>query len=178
MVCTLSGIPTHEIVQNGLEILINMDHRGACGCDEDTGDGSGILTQIPHTFFETVLHGVEIDLPAKGDYGVGMIFLPVDSALQQFHRMLIEQVVEEENLVVLGWREVPVFPEKIGVAARHSMPSIWQLFIGRPPQFESDAFEAKTLCCQKSGRECAEKPGRGYGTRYVFCFAFQQNDRL
>ncbi|HIW30300.1 MAG TPA: hypothetical protein H9987_09875, partial [Candidatus Luteococcus avicola] len=104
-VAQLSGEASHEIVEQGLEALRNLDHRGATGADEAAGDGAGILVQVPDEF----LRGeVGFDLPAAGAYAAGMAFLPVDEADRDIARITIEKIAVEERLKVLGWRDVPV----------------------------------------------------------------------
>src|ERR1700704_1356721 len=107
-VVNVRGEKSHLIVQSGLEILVNLTHRGACGCDPLTGDGAGILTQIPHEFLSAVAAEAGITLPALGEYGVGNVFLP-NSADQRLHcEQRFEALVAEEGLTFLGWRDVPV----------------------------------------------------------------------
>ena len=101
----IKGEKSHDIGEKGLEILINLTHRGATGCDKYTGDGAGILTQIPHEFFEEECKKIKIDLPTKGDYAVGMLFLPRESDELLECEGLFENIVLEEGLELLGWRD-------------------------------------------------------------------------
>jgi len=126
MVATLRGTPGHDIVQKALEALRNLEHRGAVGSDAGTGDGAGIITQIPHNFFEAVL---DFDLPPKGTYAVGTAFLPTDEAVRAREKESIERIAGEENLAVLGWRLVPHQPDSVGEQAREAMPALEQLFV-------------------------------------------------
>ncbi len=126
MVATLRGTPGHDIVQKALQALRNLEHRGAVGSDAGTGDGAGIITQIPHTFFSEV---VEFPLPPKGSYAVGLAFLPVLPADRKAEKKAIDLIASEEGLQVLGWREVPHQPEEIGDVARAAMPALEQLFV-------------------------------------------------
>jgi len=126
MVATLRGTPGHDIVAKALQALRNLEHRGAVGSDAGTGDGAGIITQIPHGFFTAV---VDFALPDKGFYAVGTAFLPADRSAARDERSSIERLAQEEGLEVLGWREVPTQPEVIGDLARNAMPSFWQLFV-------------------------------------------------
>ena len=128
MVATLRGTQGHDIVAKALEALRNLEHRGAVGSDAGTGDGAGIITQVPHEFFRQV---VDFDLPERGYYAVGCAFLSSDpsEALHEKHQM--EAIASSEGLSVLGWREVPVSPENIGELARSTMPSFAQIFVTR-----------------------------------------------
>ena len=126
MVATLRGTPGHDIVEKALAALRNLEHRGAVGSDAGTGDGAGIITQIPDGFLRDV---VDFDLPAKGSYAVGIGFLPSDSAKRASEKAQIEAIAAEESLQVLGWREVPHQPEVIGETARETMPAFEQLFV-------------------------------------------------
>jgi glutamate synthase domain-containing protein 1 len=107
-VANIAGQPSHDIVLKGLQILVNLAHRGACGCDPETGDGAGILIQIPHTFFAKEATALGFSLPAPGEYGVAMCFLPVEQQQRLTCEGLLEQVSREEGLTVLGWRDAPV----------------------------------------------------------------------
>ena len=126
MVATLRGTPGHDIVDMALRALRNLEHRGAVGSDAGTGDGAGIITQIPHEFLAAE---VDFSLPAKGEYAVGCAFLPGNPADALAERHAIEAIAEQEGLEVLGWRDVPVRPETIGEQARATMPSFAQLFL-------------------------------------------------
>ncbi|HXD28660.1 MAG TPA: glutamate synthase large subunit [Arthrobacter sp.] len=126
MVATLHGRPTHQIVDNALRALRNLEHRGAVGADEGSGDGAGILTQLPDAFFRAV---VGFDLPAAGRYAAGTAFLPDDPAAEAATRAGIEDLAAQQDLEVLGWREVPITEGLIGAMARSCMPRLVQLFI-------------------------------------------------
>ena len=125
-VATLTGIPSHDIVDKALTALRNLEHRGASGAEPDSGDGAGILVQIPDAFLRTK---VPFDLPVAGTYAVGIAFLPTDAAAAGAAREAIERVAREESVDVLGWREVPVDPSLVGDTARSVMPAFWQLFV-------------------------------------------------
>ncbi|MDD5677984.1 MAG: glutamate synthase large subunit [Kiritimatiellae bacterium] len=128
-VAHIDGKPSHEIVAHGIRVLENLLHRGATGGDK-TGDGAGILIQIPDTFLQRVCAKLGLKLPPAGGYGVGMFFLPPDQKLAGQCRALFEQTVGEEGLSFLGWREVPVNPAALGTKARQEQPLIAQCFIG------------------------------------------------
>jgi len=129
MVATLRGTAGHDIVQLALEALRNLEHRGAIGSDSGTGDGAGILTQMPDDFFRAV---VDFDLPPVGEYAAGMAFLPVDSAERDAMKAGIEKLAQSEGLTVLGWREVPTADENLGKLAYDARPEFQQLFLSRP----------------------------------------------
>ncbi|NTV09392.1 MAG: glutamate synthase subunit alpha, partial [Zoogloea sp.] len=141
----IKGRKTHDIVSQGLEILKNLDHRGAVGADPLQGDGAGILIQIPDAFFREEMAKQGVTLPQEGDYGVGMVFLPKESASRLACEEEIERAVRAEGQVVLGWRDVPVSREMpMSPAVRAKEPVIRQVFIGRGPDvMVTDALERK-----------------------------------
>lgn len=131
MVATLRGTPGHDIVDNALRALRNLEHRGAVGSDAGTGDGAGIITQVPDLFLREV---VDFALPEKGSYAVGTGFFATDPSVRMGEKAAIEAIAAEEQLVVLGWREVPVRPDEVGDLARAAMPSFEQLFVRSAPE--------------------------------------------
>src|SRR5271156_4037902 len=147
-VVNLNGEKSHEIIRKGIEILINLTHRGACGCDPDTGDGAGILIQIPHEFFARECAELGFSLPEPGAYGVGMMFLPVELQQRLLCEGIVERIAREEGLTVLGWRDTPLNGDSIGRQARATQPYIEQIFIraGDDPSghaMAQDDFERK-----------------------------------
>src|SRR5581483_1178038 len=142
-VANIKGEKSHEIIVKGIQVLINLTHRGACGCDAETGDGAGILIQIPHKFFARECATLGFRLPSPGEYGIGMVFFPVEKADRLQCEGVLERVAVEEGLTVLGWRDTPVNGDAIGRVARVSQPYIQQIFIGRPEGMDEDAFERK-----------------------------------
>ncbi|HEV2362327.1 MAG TPA: glutamate synthase large subunit, partial [Acidimicrobiales bacterium] len=132
-VADLTRPANHDVVDLGMTALENLAHRGAFGADPDTGDGAGILIQLPHRFYRSVLGQMGIDLPAAGAYATGIGFLPADEFGSASARTSIERIAREEGLVVLAWRQVPVDLEQVGVAARNAAPSFWQAFVGPDP---------------------------------------------
>ncbi|WP_374983551.1 glutamate synthase large subunit [Streptomyces fradiae] len=124
LVATLTGVPSHELVEQALTVLRNLEHRGATGSEPDSGDGAGILIQVPDAFLREV---AGFELPEPGAYAVGAAFLPEDTADEAVSR--IETLAGEEGLTVLGWREVPVTPDLLGATARATMPAFRQLFV-------------------------------------------------
>jgi glutamate synthase domain-containing protein 1 len=146
----MKGRKSHEIIQQALEILRNLDHRGACGCEVNTGDGAGILMQMPHTFLQAECAKLGIKLPKPGQYGAGMIFMPQDPPERQKCERAFEKIVKEEGLKVLGWRTVPVDSSPLGATAQASEPFIRQVFIGRGRNCKDDlAFERKLYVIRK-----------------------------
>jgi glutamate synthase domain-containing protein 2/glutamate synthase domain-containing protein 1/glutamate synthase domain-containing protein 3 len=141
LVASIRGEKSHDIIRKGLEVLINLTHRGAAGCDPETGDGAGILIQIPHVFFARECGELGMPLPEPGAYGVAMCFLPVDKHSRLQCEGVIERIAQEEGLTVIGWRDTPVNGIAIGREARASQPYIEQLFLGRPAGLDEDAFE-------------------------------------
>ncbi len=140
-VASMRGEKSHEIILKGIEVLINLTHRGAAGCDPGTGDGAGILIQIPHAFFARECEHLGIKLPDPGAYGVAMCFLPVEKHSRLQCEGIFERIAREEGCTVLGWRDTPVNGDAIGREARRSQPYIEQLFIGRPSGLDEEAFE-------------------------------------
>src|SRR3954462_7274068 len=141
-VARLDNQPTHEVVEMGLRALENLEHRGAAGADPLTGDGAGMLVQMPDEFFRAV---VDFELPPLGQYGVCVAFLPQDPARREKLEQLMELNVRVEGQRVLGWRDVPVDEEHVGTTANRTRPYIRQLFIAAGPGFtdDQDAFERK-----------------------------------
>src|SRR3974390_3082998 len=129
MVADLHGRPDHDIVERGLTVLERLAHRGASGAEVETGDGAGILVQVPHRFFVGAAEAACFSLPDAGGYAVGLAFLPVDTDDAHKARSLVEQVATEESLSVLGWRQLPTESEGLGKPARGAMPRIEQLFV-------------------------------------------------
>ena len=142
MVARLDNVPTHEVIEQGITALKNLEHRGAAGADPTTGDGAGILIQIPDEFLRAEA-GVE--LPEVGQYGVAMCFLPRDESRREEAKATFERVVGEEGQVFLGWRDVPVDLDHVGQTAGEGRPHICQAYVGAGSGFEQDqdAFERK-----------------------------------
>ncbi len=140
-VASIRGEKSHEIILKGIEVLINLTHRGAAGCDAGTGDGAGILIQIPHAFFLRECAQLGIKLPEPGAYGVAMCFLPVERHSRLQCEGVFERIAQEEGCAVLGWRDTPVNGDAIGREARRSQPYIEQLFLGCPAGLDEEAFE-------------------------------------
>jgi glutamate synthase (NADPH/NADH) large chain len=148
-VVNIQGVQSHDIIEKGLQILINLAHRGACGCDPETGDGAGILIQIPHKFFARECAELGFTLPPSGEYGVGMVFLPVEPSHRLLAEGILERIARDEGLTVLGWRDTPVEVDAIGRIARASQPYIEQIFIGGASGMSADELERKLYIVRK-----------------------------
>ena len=148
-VASIKGHKSHDIIAKGIQVLINLTHRGACGCDPETGDGAGILIQIPHKFFARECATLGFTLPAEGEYGVGMTFLPVEPHQRLSCEGILERIMREEGLTVLGWRDTPVDGDAIGRVARASQPYIQQIFVGCAQRCDPDALERKLYIVRK-----------------------------
>jgi glutamate synthase (ferredoxin) len=149
-VADLKNRRSHDIVQKALQVLVNLQHRGACGCETNTGDGAGILIQTPHEFLGREAERAKIRLPRAGEYGVGMAFLPKDAEARAQCERLFEKIVGEEGQRVLGWRTVPTSSRELGPTAQAGEPAVRQIFVGRGDR-EGDpaAFERKLYIIRK-----------------------------
>jgi glutamate synthase (NADPH/NADH) large chain len=145
----ISGRKSHDIITKGIQVLINLTHRGACGCDPETGDGAGVLIQIPHKFFVRECGKLGFTLPPAGEYGVGMVFLPVEPRPRLECEGIMERIIHEEGLTVLGWRDTPIDGSAIGRVARVSQPYIEQMFVGRARGMSEDQLERKLYVVRK-----------------------------
>jgi glutamate synthase (NADPH) large chain len=132
-IANIDGRKEHSIIEESIKILINLEHRGAVGGDMKTGDGAGLLLQIPDAFFRKT---VSFSLPGEGEYGVAMLFLPREKDAHQKARRIVEKASEEENLNLLGWRSVPVDKNSLGATALASLPTIEQAFFSFPKQLK------------------------------------------
>ncbi len=148
-VCHIDGTPSHDVIEQGIDILKNLLHRGAAGAG-GVGDGAGLMAQIPHLFFREVCAALGFELPPPGRYGVGMLFLPASSKQQQACRKAIEQTIVAEGLTLLGWREVPTDQEVLIESVRKTSPSVWQCFV-EDGALEYEALERKLYVLR---REC------------------------
>ena len=131
-VVKIDGVPEYSVMDDALTIVEKLEHRAGKDASGKVGDGVGILLQISHTFFSSVLKKMKAGKLAAGDYGIGMFFLPQDNLKATFAKRLFEVIADKEGMEVIGWREVPVHPEILGERARNCQPSIWQCFLKRP----------------------------------------------
>jgi glutamate synthase domain-containing protein 2/glutamate synthase domain-containing protein 1/glutamate synthase domain-containing protein 3 len=148
-VANIKGQKSHDIIVKGIQVLLNLTHRGACGCDPETGDGAGVLIQIPHKFFARECAKLGFTLPPAGEYGVGMTFLPVEPHARLRTEGIVERIVVEEGLRVLGWRDTPINGAAIGRVARNSQPYIQQIFVARGKAMTEDQLERKLYLVRK-----------------------------
>ncbi|OAT82105.1 glutamate synthase subunit alpha [Bacillus sp. MKU004] len=150
MIANIDGRKSHNIVQNAINILCNLEHRGGQSADTSTGDGAGILTQIPHRFFKKQCEKEDIHLPGEGEYGVGMVFLPEEYDSRMQSKELFERIIEEEGQTTLGWRPVPINDSFVGKVASKSKPFIRQVFIGASHDMKTRMdFERKLYVIRK-----------------------------
>jgi len=164
-VANIRGHKSHEIIRKGIQVLIHLTHRGACGCDPETGDGAGLLIQIPHQFFERECARIGFSLPPPGEYGVGMVFLPVERHQRLQCEGMLERIAREEGLTVLGWRDTPIDGDAIGRVARASQPYIEQIFLRGSAKLTGDALERKLYVIRKRAEQevaASDMPDRGF----------------
>jgi glutamate synthase domain-containing protein 2/glutamate synthase domain-containing protein 1/glutamate synthase domain-containing protein 3 len=174
-VANLRGEKSHLIVQSGLEILVNLTHRGATGSDPLTGDGAGILTQIPHEFFRAECAQLGFELPAAGDYGIGSVFLPQDLAERKFCEQAMEKFVAAEGQRMLGWRDIPIDNSHIGQTARDVEPFMRQVFIARGEETPADMFEWKLYVIRKQFESTARTSDL---TQKKYCYVSSLSSRV
>src|SRR3989441_1406583 len=149
-VVNVKGKKSHEIIEQALQVLRNLDHRGACGCEANTGDGAGILIQMPHAFFQKQCEKAGFKLPKPGQYGAGLVFMPQDPPERQQCERVFERIVKEEGLKLIGWRTVPTNNASLGATAKASEPFVRQVFIARGRSLKDDmAFEGKLYVIRK-----------------------------
>ncbi|MBC3756967.1 glutamate synthase large subunit [Hyunsoonleella sp. SJ7] len=145
-ICNLKGEKTNQIIHDALEILVKLEHRGGVSADGRTGDGAGLLIDIPHDYFKRVC---EFDIPAQREYAVGMVFLPKNQNQYIYCKDVFEREVEAQGLTILGWREVPVDSTQLGQIALASEPTIEQIFIGKTEAIDEVTFKAKLYAARK-----------------------------
>src|SRR5258707_20966 len=168
-VVNIKGAKSHSIIQQALQILMNLDHRGACGCEANTGDGAGILIQPPHDFLKLVAREARVTLPTQGDYGVGMCFLPHNRAERLECEKIFSAIVTEEGQQVLGWRTVPTNNSSLGATAKASEPFMRQVFIGRSAKLADDlAFERKLYVIRKRAEHAIRYSGKVKGGDFFY----------
>jgi glutamate synthase (NADPH) large chain len=175
-VATLTGEPSHDIVVKALTALRNLEHRGAAGAEANSGDGAGILIQVPHAFLAEV---VDFDLPPPGAYAVGSAFLEGDADRVAKTRQRVEELAHEEALVVLGWRDVPVDPGLLGATARGVMPQFSQLFVAPAgARLTGMALERRAFCLRKRAEREAEVYIGSLSTRTLLYKGMLTTDQL
>jgi glutamate synthase domain-containing protein 2/glutamate synthase domain-containing protein 1/glutamate synthase domain-containing protein 3 len=166
-VAHITGGASHEIVAQGIQVLINLGHRGACGCDPESGDGAGLLVQLPDGFLRRECGALGIELPKPGRYAAGMVFLAQDPAAAARQEAIFERIVQQEGQALLGWRDVPHDPLAIGRLARAGLPRIRQLFVGARGREAEDqeAFERRLYVIR---RLVEQQVGLEAGGRHFF----------
>ena len=168
-VVNIKGRKSHAIIQQALQVLLNLDHRGACGCEANTGDGAGILIQPPHDFLKLVAKEARINLPAPGEYAVGMVFLPPKSSQRAECEKIFRDIVHEEGQRLLGWRTIPTNNGPLGKTARSAEPFMRQAFIARDPKLADDmAFERKLYVIRKRAENAIHYSGKVTGGEYFY----------
>jgi glutamate synthase domain-containing protein 2/glutamate synthase domain-containing protein 1/glutamate synthase domain-containing protein 3 len=168
-VVNIKGRKSHSIIQQALQVLLNLDHRGACGCEANTGDGAGILIQPPHDFLKLAAKEARLSLPAPGEYAVGMIFLPSKAAQRSECEKIFRDIVTEEGQRLLGWRTIPTNDASLGKTARSSEPFMRQAFIARNPKLNDEmAFERKLYVIRKRAENAIRYSGKVSGGEFFY----------
>ena len=168
-VVNMKGKKSHQLVSDALKILVNLDHRGACGCEANTGDGAGILIQVPHDFFLTEAARLGFKLPAVGHYGVGQLFLPKDPAERNTIKAEVARIISDEGQTVLGWREVPTDNSSLGKTAVAAEPFMEQVFVGRGAAVKDElAFERKLYVIRKLAEQRIRYAGKIPGGKWFY----------
>ena len=173
-VANLKGVKSNQVVQDALVMLQNMEHRGACGCEPDTGDGAGILIQTPHKFFEDECRKLKIDLPDYGQYGVGMIFFPTEKKVREACRQRLYEVAGRLDLEILGFREIPVNNSTIGQTAKSVELNYEQIFIKHKDNVDQNTLERKLFVFRMHTTHSIGSTTRGraiVGNNYEFYWA-------
>ena len=166
----LHGQKSHQILDDALSVLVNLEHRGGTGLEKNTGDGAGILFQVPHHFFRKEAQKCGQILPAEGDYGVAMLFFPQDECGVEDARRVFEEGCAEAGVPLLFWRRVPVDPHDLGETARACMPTILQAFLGRPEGVEAgDDFERRLYVCRRTVEKRADAEYSLKGKIFYVC---------
>ena len=167
-VADLNNVASHDVVRKGIDVLVNLDHRGARGAEEATGDGAGILVQLPHAFFLRECSELGISLPGPGDYAVGQCFLPRDSHTHGGVRYHFERALDELGLEILGWREVPTDDSTLGATAISGEPAIWQVIVARPIGCHTQVeFERRLFVARKFATRSVRESVKGAQQFYV-----------
>jgi len=151
-VAQIKGVKSRQIIDDALRMLRHMAHRGACGCEPNTGDGAGILTAIPDVFLRRIVrHDLGVELPEEGKYGVGLFFLPTDPEQRAFCREEVNRLIAEQGQTLIGWRKVPIAPElaDLGPSARAAMPTFQQLFVAAAEGIDQAAFDRQLFIIRK-----------------------------
>ena len=171
-VAKLDGKPSHQLVLDAVKVLINLEHRGAVGGDERTGDGAGLLINIPDAFFQRVCKSKKIKLPKLGNYGVAMLFLPTVEKAAAKCKRAFKKIVEKNGCELLGWRDVPIYPDDLGKLSLNIMPKIEQAFVKRGAKIKKENFERKLYVIRRElENEVAKWKDNDYSQFYVPSFS-------
>ncbi len=171
-VAHIKGEKSRQIVDDALRMLKHMAHRGACGCEANTGDGAGILTSIPHSYFAKIAQSeLKFKLPAAGSYGVGLVFLPNDPEQRKSAKKSVERIIAEQGQTLLGWREVPHDPDgaDIGPSARAAMPAFEQLFVAAKPGLDQDTFDRQLFVIRKRASHAVREGDLPQALKFYIC---------
>src|SRR5512135_533180 len=175
-VVNIKGRKSHAIIQQALQVLLNLNHRGACGCEANTGDGAGILIQTPHEFLKLVAREARVSLPGAGEYGVGMVFLPSDAAQRAECEKVFAEIAAEEGQPVLGWRTIPTSNVTLGATALASEPLMRQVFLARNSKLTDDgAFERKLYVIRKRAENAIRYSGKVAGGEFFYVSSLSVN---
>src|SRR5688572_28183936 len=156
-ICHIKGKASHQIVKDALQMLENMNHRGGCGCEQDSGDGAGLLVGMPDAFLRAECTKLGINLPKLGQYAMGMCFLPRDATARLKCEKIFERVAREYEMVVLGWRDVPVDGRYVGKTPKKTEPKIRQVFLGMGERFFMKAdFERRLYLVRQRAENTIE----------------------
>ncbi|MCX6921975.1 MAG: glutamate synthase subunit alpha, partial [Verrucomicrobia bacterium] len=168
-VVNIKGRKSHAIIQQALQVLMNLNHRGACGCESNTGDCAGILIQPPHEFLKLVAREARVTLPAAGEYGVGMVFLPQDTARRAECEKIFATIAAEEGQPVLGWRTVPTSNVTLGATALAAEPLMRQVYLARNLKLTDEAaFERKLYVIRKRAENTIRYSGKVAGGEFFY----------
>jgi glutamate synthase (ferredoxin) len=168
-IADIKGRKSNKILKIAIESLVRMNHRGASGADEKTGDGAGILTQIPHVFFARECEKLHIMLPEAGNYAVGMLFLPQDEELRTRSIEKFEEIATQHNLQVLGWRDVPTNNSDLGEKSKNTQPFIKQVFVGKSDKIGDTAhFERKLFVTRRWAKELLTQENEIFDNQFYF----------
>ncbi len=171
-VAHIKGQKSRQIVDDALRMLKHMAHRGACGCETNTGDGAGIVTAIPHDFLSRVVKAdLKITLPVLGQYGVGLVFLPTDPAQRAIAKETVNKLIVEQGQTLLGWRNVPTDPDgaDIGPSARAASPTFEQLFVATKPGISQDEFERQLFLIRKRASHAIREGKLAQALQFYAC---------
>jgi glutamate synthase (ferredoxin) len=168
-VVNMKGGKSHQLVTDALQILVNLDHRGACGCETNTGDGAGILMQLPHEFLAKETEKLGFQLPPFGEYGLGMLFMPRNPTERDGVKAELAKIIGEEGQLLLGWRDIPTDNASLGNTAKASEPFMMQVFIGRNPALKDvAAFERKLYIIRKVAEQRIRYAGKIAGGKWFY----------